>query len=345
MNLGRRMRLSLAWRMLAALAVLAVVSLVVAATAILAGGLLAWLALLPVVYALETLLLPFSGGSYGLFWSVLTSPLRVAVVAGIPLLPILYYRPVRDEIRAFRAELGEAGAPATETHPELANRTRRLAQQADIPEPDTYVADRQRAESYAVGGRSNGTIIVTTGLVSALSGDELEAVLAHEISHLANGDSRITNLVLVPMLVAERVGSDDPPSRELLVRQPLGYLAHVGLWALLTAVTAVQRLCCQFGIATLSRGRELAADRGAAELTGSPGTLVSALETLSDRRSRPSEDKRTWAKSASVLDILPRDASASRGPFRTHPSTETRIAHLETLLREQVDGGRNAGAA
>ena len=345
MRLDSRLRLSLLWRMVAALAVLAVVTVFVSATAVLAGGLLAWLALIPVVYVLETLLLPFSGGSYGAVWSVLTSPLRVAVVAGIPLLPILYYRPVRDEIRAFRAELGTAGAQATETHPNLAKRTRRLAQQADIPAPDLYVADRRRAESYALGGRSNGTIIVTRGLVSALSDDELEAVLAHEISHLANGDSRIMNLVLVPMLVAERVGSDEPPTRNLLVRQPLAYLAHLGLWALLTVVTAVQGLCCQFGIATLSRGRELAADRGAAELTGSPGALVSALETLADGRSRPSEDKRTWAKSASALDILPRDASAARGPFRTHPRTETRIAYLEPLVREMVDGRRNAGSA
>jgi len=51
-------------------------------------------------------------------------------------------------------------------------------------------------------------------------------VLAHEISHLANGDSRIMNLVLVQMLVAEHVGSDDPPSRKLLVSQPLAYSSH-----------------------------------------------------------------------------------------------------------------------
>jgi len=80
------------------------------------------------------------------------------------------------------------------------------------------------------------------------------------------------------------------------------------------------------------RGRQ-----GAAELTGAPSDLASALEALSDDRSRPSEDKHTWAKSASALDILPREAAvASPGPFRTHPSTEQRIERLEQLVVERV---------
>jgi heat shock protein HtpX len=121
--------------------------------------------------------------------------------------------------------------------------------------------------------------------------------------------------------------------------QWLLYLARLVLWALLTVVTTGQRLCCQFGIAILSRGREFAADRGAAELTGAPSDLASALEALSDDRSRPSEDKHTWAKSASALDILPREAAvASPGPFRTHPSTEQRIERLEQLVVERVRG-------
>lgn len=335
------MRASLLWRMLLALAVLTVVSILIAATAIIVGGLLAWLVILVAAYVLETLLLPFSGGYFGLVEWTLANPHRVVVASGIPLLPVLYYWPVRDEIRAFRTELGNEGAPAAKTHPELAAVARRLAQQGDVPELDVYVADRRRPESYAVGGRSSGTVIVTKGLVNRLSAGEREAVLAHEISHLANGDSRIMNLVLVPMLVAEHVGSDDPPSRKLLVSQPLAYLVRLVLWALLTAITTIQRLCCQFGIAVLSRGREFAADRGAAELTGAPSDLASALETLADGRSRPSEDKRTWAKSASALDILPREqAVGSRGLFRTHLSTETRIERLEGLVVERVTDGR-----
>lgn len=334
-----RPRLSLLSRMGVALAVLFVVSSAVAVTAIVTGGTLAWLALLPVLYALETLLLPVFGEYYGLLHWVLTNPAPVVIAAGTVLLPILYVRPVRAEIRAFRTELGEAGAPASETHPELADTVRWLVQQADVPEPAVYVADRRRPESYAIGGRSDGTVIVTTGLLNRLSAAELEAVLAHELSHLVNGDSRVMTLVLVPMLVAERVGSDDPPSWKLLVSQPLAYLAHLVLWAALSVLTTLQRWSCQLAIAVLSRSRELAADRGAAALTGSPSDLASALETLSDDRERPQADKRTWAKSAGALDILPREtAVGSRGLLRTHPDIETRLEHLERLVGDQIDG-------
>ncbi|MGQ3413110.1 M48 family metallopeptidase [Natrinema sp. LN54] len=336
-----RLRLSLLSRMGVALAVLLVVSVAIAVTAIVAGGVLAWLVLLPVLYALETLLLPVFGEYYGLLHWVLTDPAPVVIAAGTVLLPLLYFRPVRAKIRAFRTELGKAGAPASETHPELAEVVRRLAQQADVPEPDIYVADRRRPESYALGGRPDGTVIVTTGLLNRLSAAELEAVLAHELSHLVNGDSRIMNLVLVPMLIAEQVGSDDPPSRRLLVSQPLAYLAHLVLWAALSVLTTVQRWACQLAIAVLSRSRELAADRGAAELTGSPSDLASALEALSDNRERPREDKRTWAKSAGALDILPREtAVGSRGLLRTHPDIETRLQHLETMVVERTSAGQ-----
>ncbi|SEP99643.1 M48 family metallopeptidase [Natrinema salaciae] len=341
MLLDLRTRVSLVLRMLAALAVLTPVSIGIGATGVLAGGFLGWLALLVILYVLETLLLPVPGDSYGLLEWALTNPVPVVVGAGCLLLPVLYVRPVRDEIRAFRTELGKAGAPASETHPEIATMARRLAQQAAIPEPDVYVADRRRPESYAVGGRSNGTVIVTTGLVNRLSDAELAAVIAHELSHLVNGDSRIMSLVLAPMLLAEHVGSDGPPPRRLLLHQPLAYLATFALWALLAATTAIQRLCCQLAIAVLSRGREFAADRGAAELTGSPSALASALETLDDGRDRPSEDKRTWARSASALDLLPRErAVGSRGWFRTHPHTDERIDRLERLVATQVADAR-----
>lgn len=339
-----RMRASLIWRMVVALGVLTVVSVCIAITAIVVGGFLAWFVFLALAGVLNVLLLPFlqyqNLDPNLIARPVLRNPLRIAVGSGLCLLPFLYYRPVRDEIREFRTELGEAGDTATETYPAVVEMVRRLAQQADIPAPDVYVVDRRRPESYALGGRSSGTIIVTTGLVRQLSDSELNAVLAHEISHLVNGDSRIMNLVLVPMLVAEHIGSDEPPTKRQAYRQVPevnSLLAHLVLWVVLTAITKIQQLCCQFGIAILSRGREFAADRGAAKLTGSPGDLASALETLDDGRKRPAEDKRNWAKAASALDILPLEESiASRGPFRTHPSTEARIERLQALAEEMV---------
>ena len=100
-------------------------------------------------------------------------------------------------------------------------------------------------------------------------------------------------------------------------------------------MTTVQLWCCLGAIALFSRGRETAADRGAAELTGSPSSLASALETLAGGRGRPTEDLRAFKRSAGALDILPpADQTDLPTAFRTHPSTAHRIDRLEALVPE-----------
>lgn len=358
MTLERRMRLALAWQMGIAVAILAALSVLIAGTAIVVSGLLTWLLLFVGVVVLESFVFVVPGGPSGWITGTIAHRRTIVLVSGLILLPVVYLRPVRDDIRAFRTELGATGSPAAQTHPELAETTRRLATQVGVPAPTVYVANRQQPESYAVGGRSSGTIIVTTGLIRSLSDEELEAVLAHEVSHLVNGDSRIMNLALVPLLTAEHVGENKPPSKRLLISQPLAYPIYWLAWAGLTAVTRLQRWGSQSAIGTLSQSREFAADRGAAKITGAPSALASALRTLEDVRETPREDKRTWAKSASALDILPREKPAESGGgagaetgaeaeprFRTHPPTERRIEHLESLavdLETDTGGHRHA---
>lgn len=328
------LQLSLVWRTLFALAALTVVAAVVLATAATVVGLVALAAVLLVVAVvawdeLPTLLgtgVDVLGHSVGL-------PAVVVGVTGLLLAPVLYLRPVRAEIRSFRSELRGEGTAALKRHPEIAGMAQRLAQQADIPAPTVFIVNRRRPESYAFGGRRNGTIVITRGVIRPLSDAELKAVLAHEISHLANGDSRIMNAALAPLLVAEHVEMDEPPKLPgMMPIEPLSLLGRYLLWSVLTGLTRTQQALCRFGISFLSRGREFAADRGAARLTGSPAALASALRTLDDARGTPSEDKRTWARSAGALDILPQgDPMATLGLFRTHPRTETRIARLERL--------------
>ena len=80
---------------------------------------------------------------------------------------------------------------------------------------------------------------------------------------------------------------------------------------------------------------ETAADRGAAELTGSPSSLASALETLEGNRGRPTEDLREFKRSAGTLDILPpADVTDLPRPFRTHPTTAQRVRRLQALVSE-----------
>ncbi|MFD1640805.1 M48 family metallopeptidase [Halohasta litorea] len=338
MTVGSRARLSLGVRMVAALGAVALVSAsIVLVAAAVAGGLVVGGVILG-GYFLSLSVLPASN-------TVVTdlvgqlSPATLAggaVLVGLCLLPAGYLEPVRAEIREFKTELGTTGQLAVDRHPKIGAMAGRIAQQAGIPEPTVRIVTRMRPESYALGSRSDGTIVLTRGLVRALSDDEIEAVLAHEISHLANGDGRLMGHLLIPLLLAEHVGSDDRPTLQPIHAINGAIFVYVGRllsWTVVTAVTTVQLWCCLGAIALFSRGRETAADRGAAELTGSPSSLASALETLDGNRGRPTEDLREFKRSAGALDILPpADVTDLPRPFRTHPPTERRVQRLEALV-------------
>jgi len=224
----------------------------------------------------------------------------------------------RRELAGLRDQLLEGSEPAFETHPTLAETTSRLAQQVGVPAPTLRITDSDRPESFTLGYGTAAVIVVSTGLFESLSEAEVGAVLAHEVSHLANADSRIMGTVLVPVLMAEELLDDNPDD--------VGdYLINAAIWTL--------KLYGQFGVAILSRGREWSADAGAVALTGSPAALAAALSTLSQQRQTPSTDLREWEQSVGALDILPPgDREQATGSFRTHPSTEKRI----NRLRQQV---------
>ena len=340
MPVGTRARLSLGVRMVAALGAVAVVSVsIVLVAAAVAGGMVVGGVVLG-LYFLSLSVLPVNNTIVTDLVGQLSASMLAggAVLVGLCLLPMVYLTPIRDEIREFKTELGTTGQLAVDRHPKIAAMARRLAQQAGVPEPTVRIVTRMRPESYALGGRADGTIVLTRGLVRALSDAEIEAVVAHEISHLANGDGRLMGRLLVPLVLAEHIGSDDRPTL-----QPIHtfsgvvfvYLGQLLAWGVVTAVTTVQLWCCLAGVALFSRGREVAADRGAAELTGSPSSLASALETLDGNRGRPTEDLRAFTRSAGALDILPpADDTDLPQPFRTHPSTERRVQRLEALVAE-----------
>lgn len=340
MTVGTRARLSLGVRMVAALGAITVVSAsIVLVAAVVAGGMVVGGAILG-LYFLSLSVLPASNTVVSDFVGQFSTTTLVGgtVLVGLCLLPAFYLRPVREEIQEFKTELGTTGQLAVDRHPKIAAMANRLAQQAGMPEPTVRIVTRMRPESYALGGREDGTIVLTRGLIRELDDAEIEAVVAHEISHLSNGDGRLMGFLLVPLLLAEHVGAEDRPTL-----QPVHtfsgvifvYLGQLLSWAAVTAVTTVQLWGCLGAIALFSRGRETAADRGAAELTGSPAALASALETLDGGRGRPTEDLRAFKRSAGALDILPpSDQTELPTPFRTHPTTETRVDLLRSMVAD-----------
>lgn len=243
-------------------------------------------------------------------------PITLLFVSGVALFVLVSVAEVRHELRKLRERLLADSTSADETHPELAATTRRLTQQVNAPVPEVRVTDTDRPESFTVGTGESAVIVVSEGLIEALSPSELEAVLAHEVSHLANADSRVMGAALTPVLIADHWIEDDPDE------------AGDYVW---NAVFRGLKYYGQFGVAVLSRGREWSADAGAAALTGSPAALATALGELEDSRQRPRTDLRQWEGSIAAIDILPPVEAQYAGPFRTHPPTERRIERLQRL--------------
>ena len=273
------------------------------------------------------------------------------------------------QLRYTRRELlAEADAePITaESHPDLHARVTRLSTLADLRVPTVAVADTDVPNSFAVGGLRSGTVVVSEGLLETLADDELEAVLAHELVHLANRDAVVMTLAsFLPALVADEYS----PLEEALPdgTKPLfwGALA-VGCYviaatALGVPIASLEGLV-QFGIAAavavllggvalgllatpvvflsrgLSRQREFVADRDGARLAGDPAALASALTTLEEVATPPSEDARVRYRGLDGMCLLPHgfddEVDAGDGfhvETRSHPPTDERIARLREL--------------
>ena len=222
--------------------------------------------------------------------------------------------------------------------PELHGMIDRLCALADMPKPRVGVADMAAPNAFATGRSPERAVVcVTTGILQTLDAEELEAVLAHELSHVAHRD------VLV-MTLASSAGI----AAGLLMRgAQFGAMGRSrnnnALPAILVAVVvslvvyAVSFLLLRL----LSRYRELCADRSGAYLTMKPGKLASALQKISGEVARiPERDLRS-AGAASALCIVPAIRGASvQALLATHPPLEKR---LEQLARIQTELGRPTG--
>lgn len=226
-----------------------------------------------------------------------------------------------------------------EEAPELHGMIDRLCALADMPKPRVGVSDMAMANAFATGRSPDRAVVcVTTGILQTLSAEELEAVLAHELSHVAHRD------VLV-MTIASSAGI----AAGLLMRfTQFGGLGgrsrnnNSALPAVLVAllVSLVVYAVSFLLLRLLSRYRELCADRSGAYLTMKPAALASALQKISGEAAAiPKRDLRAGA--ASALCIVPAlRGSGLSGLMATHPPLHQR---LEQLARIQAELSRPAG--
>lgn len=225
--------------------------------------------------------------------------------------------------------------------------TTSVATQLDVPKPTIAVTRRTTPEAITVGYRPGSiTLILSEGLLTALSEEELKAVIAHELTHVANVDAIVMTVASLPAFLADSVVRKsttdlfaDKEGELDFAEQTISNVWNSGPGAifrfLLTLVAVLSKYASRPVVAILSRSRELAADRTAVQVTGSPAALASALRTLDERiDGTPDTDLRELSN-LSALSILSLDPTDEWHLVGTHPPTEHRIAALSALTTEQ----------
>lgn len=219
--------------------------------------------------------------------------------------------------------------------PELYGTVQRLAQQADLPMPRVAIMDTPMPNAFATGrGPRHAVVAVTTGLLHQLSQPELEAVLAHELTHVRNRD----------MVVMTMAGSFAAVASWIV---QWGFLFGGGFggdnrrdsnnsFVIVLLVSLVVAFVSHLLVLALSRYREYAADRGGALLTGSPEQLQSALLRISGAMSSiPSRDLREAQPLSAFYIAAPKKETVAE-LFSDHPSLEHRLARLQALQQQMV---------
>jgi heat shock protein HtpX len=264
----------------------------------------------------------------------------LVVVIAAALLGAQYWFSDRIALYAMRGRIVER-----EEYPQLHGVVDRLCAVADMPKPVVAVSDMDMPNAFATGRNADHAVVcVTTGLLRRLEPDELEGVLAHELSHVAHKDVAVITVasflgVLAGLIVrfafySQLFGGRRDQNTAVVFATVMGVSA---------AVYAISFLL----IRALSRYRELAADRAAALLTGRPSVLASALTKVSGDIARiPTRDLRT-AQAFNAFYFTPalgREPGVAR-LFSTHPSLEQRLEQLgriSTELGEAAAPGKEA---
>ncbi len=219
--------------------------------------------------------------------------------------------------------------------PRLHETISRLCAIAELPKPKIAIVESNVPNAFATGrSKDSAVVAVTTSLKQRLSQPELEAVLAHELTHVKNRDMLVITIASFLSTVAF-----------FLVRSILFFgisggsrnRRDSGGAALLWVVSLLVWIISFLLIRALSRYREFAADRGSAIITGKPSNLASALMAISGVMERvPDRDLRE-VEGMNAFFIIPAISSNSiMNLFATHPPVEARIRALRKMEREMV---------
>lgn len=205
---------------------------------------------------------------------------------------------------------------------------RRLANAANVPMPSVYIIPEQIPNAFATGRNpNNAAVAVTEGLLNLLSENEIEGVLAHEMSHVRHYD------ILIGSVAAVFAGAIAILANFAKFGAVFGGNENNRQNGILMIVAAIiMPIAAAIIQMAISRSREYKADAGAANLTKHPEWLISALNKLENYAQNRTMQNAT-PQSAHMFIINPFSSvkSSFSQLFRTHPSTKDRIARLNEI--------------
>lgn len=218
--------------------------------------------------------------------------------------------------------------PRNEAEVWLVETVRRQAQRAGIDMPEVAIYDAPDMNAFATGARRNAALVaVSTGLLQSMSRDEVEAVLGHEITHVANGD--MVTLALIQGVVNTFV---------IFLSRIIGYVVDrvvfknerghgPGFWITVIVAQIVLGILASIVVMWFSRQREFRADAGGAQLAGTR-KMISALERLKLGAGQPHLPDQMAA-----FGISGGMGSGLKRLFMSHPPLDERIAALQAAMR------------
>lgn len=212
-------------------------------------------------------------------------------------------------------------------YPQLYDIVEKLAMKADLPMPKVYIMENPTPNAFATGRNpQNSAVAVTTGIMKILNRDELEGVIAHELSHIKNRD------ILVSTIAATLVGT-------------ITFIARMAGWAAMfggrserdrdnvfadLALMIIAPIAAVLIQLAISRSREYLADESGAKITGNAMGLANALNKLSHaNEALPMANAGT--SSAHMFIVNPLSGKSMMKLFSTHPPLEERIQRLKEI--------------
>lgn len=210
----------------------------------------------------------------------------------------------------------------------------RLVNRANLPMPKVYIIHDHIPNAFATGRNpQHAAVAITTGLLELLNEDEVEGVMAHELSHVAHRD------ILIATIAATIAGAIAFIANILQFGAMFGRNNRNGNPILMLLMAIILPIAATVIQMSVSRSREFMADEGAARLSGHPEWLQSALVKLTNYNNK-GEVQGATPENAHMFIISPFDGKnfSFANLFRTHPTTQQRVERLEALKTQMGEG-------